>query len=340
MTARQTPLPACVPGGTTECSVVEAIDLALARALAEDEQVVVLGEDVGRNGGVFRATAGLRERFGPRRVIDTPLAENLIAGVAVGMATQGLKPVVEIQFMGFIFAALEHLVSHAARLRNRTRGRLTCPLTLRTPFGGGIHAPEHHSESLEALLAHIPGLTVVALSSPQTAYGLLLAAIRDPDPVIVLEPERLYRSVNAVVADDGRALPLGQCLTWRRGDDVTLVSWGAMVQDCLAAADALAREGIAAEVIDVASLRPLDMDTIADAVRASGRCVIVHDACRTGGFGAEIAARLGEDCFAELRAPVIRITAPDVIVPYARLETQYFPDVAAIVAAARQLMAA
>lgn len=321
-------------------TVVEAIDLALARALAEDDNVVVLGEDVGRNGGVFRATAGLRERFGPRRVVDTPLAENLIAGVAVGMASQGLRPVAEIQFMGFIFAALEHLVSHAARLRNRTRGRLSCPLTLRTPFGGGIHAPEHHSESVEALLAHIPGLKVVALSSPQSAYGLLLAAIRDPDPVIVLEPERLYRSVKAPVPDDGRALPLGQCLTWRRGDDVTLVSWGAMVQDCLTAADRLAQDGIAAEVIDVASLRPLDMDTIADAVRASGRCVIVHEACRSGGVGAEIAARLGEECFAALRAPVIRITAPDVIVPYARLEPLYLPGTDGIVAAARQLMAA
>ncbi|MDP2229165.1 MAG: alpha-ketoacid dehydrogenase subunit beta [Moraxellaceae bacterium] len=316
-------------------TVVEAIDLALARALAEDENVIVLGEDVSRNGGVFRATAGLRDRFGARRVIDTPLAETLIAGVAVGMAAQGLRPVVEIQFMGFIYAALEHLVSHAARLRNRTRGRLTCPLTLRTPFGGGIHAPEHHSESVEALLAHIPGLKVVAVSSPQTAYGLLLAAIRDPDPVIVLEPERLYRSLKAEVHDDGAALPLGQCLTWRRGDDVTLVSWGAMVQDCLQAADTLASTGIHAEVIDIASLRPLDMDTIADSVRHTGRCVIVHEACRTGGFGAEIAARLGEECFADLLAPVRRVTAPDVIVPYARLEPFYLPGVRDIVAAAR-----
>jgi pyruvate dehydrogenase E1 component beta subunit len=319
-------------------TVVEAVDLALARALSEDENVVLLGEDVGRNGGVFRATTGLRERFGPRRVMDTPLAENLIAGVAVGMATQGLRPVAEIQFMGFMYAALEHLVSHAARMRNRTRGRITCPLTVRMPFGGGIHAPEHHSESTEALLAHIPGLKVLAVSSPQTAYGLLLAAIRDPDPVIVLEPERLYRSLKAEVTDDGVALPLGQCLTWREGDDVTLVSWGACVQDCLLAAEQLAESGISAEVIDVASLRPLDMPTIVESVQHTGRCVVVHEACRTGGFGAEIVAQVTESAFASLRTAPRRVTAPDVIVPYLKLEPYYLPGVADIVAVVRDVM--
>jgi 2-oxoisovalerate dehydrogenase E1 component beta subunit len=319
-------------------TVVEAVDLALARALEEDANVVVLGEDVGRNGGVFRATVGLRERFGPRRVVDTPLAENLIAGVAVGMATQGLRPVAEIQFMGFMYAAMEHLVSHAARLRNRTRGRITCPLTLRMPFGGGIHAPEHHSESTEALLTHVPGLKVLAVSSPQTAYGLLLAAIRDPDPVIVLEPERLYRSVKADVQDDGVALPIGQCFTWREGDDVTLVSWGASVQDCLQAAEQLAADNISAEVIDVASLRPLDMVTIVESVQHTGRCVIVHEACRTGGFGGEIAAQLMEQTFADLRAAPRRVTAPDVIVPYLKLEPYYLPSVVDIVAAVREVM--
>lgn len=319
-------------------TVVEAVDLALARALSEDPNVVVLGEDVGRNGGVFRATVGLRERFGPRRVVDTPLAENLIAGVAVGMATEGLRPVAEIQFMGFMYAAMEHLVSHAARLRNRTRGRITCPLTLRMPFGGGIHAPEHHSESTEALLTHVPGLKVLAVSSPQTAYGLLLAAIRDPDPVIVLEPERLYRSLKADVQDDGEALPIGQCLTWREGDDVTLVSWGAAVQDCLQAAEQLAADNISAEVIDVASLRPLDMATIVESVRHTGRCVIVHEACRTGGFGGEIAAQLVEQTFADLLAAPRRVAAPDVIVPYLKLEPYYLPGVADIVAAVRDVM--
>jgi 2-oxoisovalerate dehydrogenase E1 component beta subunit len=319
-------------------TVVEAVGLALARALEEDPDVVVLGEDVGRNGGVFRATAGLRDRFGPRRVVDTPLAESLIAGVAVGMATQGLRPVAEIQFMGFMYAAMEHLVSHAARLRNRTRGRLTCPLTLRMPFGGGIHAPEHHSESTEAMLTQIPGLKVLAVSSPQTAYGLLLAAIRDPDPVIVLEPERFYRSLKAEVQDDGEALQIGQCLTWRKGDDVTLVSWGAAVQDCLQAAEQLAADNISVEVIDVASLRPLDMVTIVDSVRHTGRCVIVHEACRTGGFGGEIVAQLVEQAFADLRTAPRRVTAPDVIVPYLKLEPYYLPGIADIVAAVRDVM--
>ncbi|HET8730808.1 MAG TPA: alpha-ketoacid dehydrogenase subunit beta [Moraxellaceae bacterium] len=317
-----------------QITLVEAIDLALARALTEDANVIVLGEDVGRNGGVFRATAGLRERFGPRRVIDTPLAENLIAGLSVGMAVQGLRPVAEIQFFGFIYAALEHLVSHAARLRNRTRGRLSCPLTVRAPFGGGIHAPEHHSESTEALLTHIPGLKVVAASSPRTAYGLLLAAIRDPDPVIVLEPERLYRSIKEEVEDDGQSLPIGQCLTWRQGQDLTLIAWGAAVHDCLLAATELSREGIDAEVIDIASLRPLDMPTIIDSVAATQRCIIVHEACRSGGFGAEIAARLAESGV-PLRTPLRRVTAPDVIVPYLRLEPLYLPGVADIVRAAR-----
>lgn len=319
-------------------TVVEAVDMALARALSEDNNVILLGEDVGRNGGVFRATVGLRERFGNRRVLDTPLAESLIVGLAVGMATRGLRPVAEIQFMGFMYAGLEQLISHASRMRNRTRGRLSCPLTLRMPFGGGIHAPEHHSESTEALLTHIPGLKVLAVSSPQTAYGLLLAAIRDPDPVIVLEPERLYRSLKADVNDDGQALPIGQCLTWRRGDDVTLVSWGAAVQDCLSAAEQLADENISAEVIDVASLRPLDMASIIDSVQHTGRCVIVHEACRTGGLGADIAACLAEECFTDLRAPLRRVTAPDVIVPYLKLEPYYLPGIDDIVCAVHEVL--
>lgn len=319
-------------------SVVEAIDLALARAMSEDENVVILGEDVGINGGVFRATSGLRQRFGPRRVLDTPLAENLIAGISVGMASQGLRPVMEIQFFGFIYAALEQLISHAARMRNRTRGRLTCPLTVRVPFGGGIHAPEHHSESTEALLTHIPGLKIVALSSPQTAYGLLLAAIRDPDPVIVLEPERIYRSIKQTVEDNGIALPIGRCFTWREGDDITLISWGAAVQDCLVAAEQLQALNISVEVIDVASLRPLDMATILDSVTYTGRCIIVHEACRTGGFGGEIAARVAESAHADLKAPIRRVTAPDVIVPYFQLEPVYAPTVSDIIDAAHVVM--
>lgn len=321
-------------------NLVEAVDLALARALTEDERVVILGEDVGRNGGVFRATVGLRERFGSKRVLDTPLAETLIAGVAVGMSTQGLRPVAEIQFFGFIYAALEHLISHAARLRNRTRGRISCPLTIRVPFGGGIHAPEHHSESTEALLTHIPGLKVVALSSPRTAYGLLLAAIRSPDPVIVLEPERIYRSFKEDVNDDGKELALEQCLIWRKGTDVTLVAWGATVQDCLQAADELAAKGISAEVIDVACLKPLDMTTIIRSVALTGRCLIVQEAVKSGGLGSEIAARLADDAFYALRAPIRIVSPPDVIVPYFRLEPAYLPQIGDIVAAASALVEA
>jgi pyruvate dehydrogenase E1 component beta subunit len=321
-------------------NLVEAVDLALARALSEDERVIILGEDVGKNGGVFRATVGLRERFGAKRVLDTPLAETLIAGIAVGMSTQGLRPVAEIQFMGFIYAALEHLISHAARLRNRTRGRISCPLTLRVPFGGGIHAPEHHSESTEALLTHIAGLKVVALSSPRTAYGLLLAAIRSNDPVIVLEPERIYRKFKEEVIDDGQQINLEQCLIWRKGKDLTLVAWGAMVQDCLIAAEQLAQQGIDAEVIDVACLKPLDMTTIINSVALTGRCMIVQEAVKSGGLGSDIAARLADKAFYALRSPIKIISPPDVIVPYFKLEQAYLPQIANIIQASRALMEA
>src|SRR5919108_5028302 len=237
-------------------TLVEAINRALAYEMAADPAVVLLGEDVGQNGGVFRATVGLQQRFGSERVLDTPLAELLISGVCVGMAAQGLKPVGEIQFMGFIYPCIDQLVNHAARLRHRTQGRLSCPMVLRTPHGGGIRAPEHHSESTEAMLAHIPGLRVVIPSSPERAYGLLLAAIRDPDPVVFLEPTRLYRAAKAEVDDNGEALPLDVAFVLREGSDVTLISWGAMVRETLAAAEALAADGITATVIDVATLKP------------------------------------------------------------------------------------
>ncbi len=245
-----------------EVTLVEAVNLALARAMSEDEDVVVYGEDVGLNGGVFRATVDLQERFGAERVVDTPLSETLIGGMAVGMAAQGLKPVAEIQFMGFIYPAIDQLLNHASRMRTRTRGRLTCPMVLRTPHGGGIHAPEHHSEATETLLIHIPGLRVVIPSSPARAYGLLLASIRDPDPVVFLEPTRIYRLARQEVVDDGEALPLDVCFTLREGSDITLVTWGAMVHETLEAADALAEQGVSAEVIDAATLKPLDMSTI------------------------------------------------------------------------------
>ena len=314
-------------------SMLEAINRALHRAMAEDENVVVLGEDVGVNGGVFRATAGLRESFGFKRVIDTPLAETMISGLAVGMAAQGLKPVLEIQFLGFVYPAMDHLVSHAARMRNRTRGRLSCPLVLRSPMGAGIRAPEHHSESIEAMFAHIPGLRVLIPSSPARAYGLLLAAIDDPDPVIFLEPTRLYRMNPQALADDGKRLPLDSCFTLREGGDLTLISWGASIHESLQAAEQLAERGVSVEVIDVACIKPLDLDTLEASVRKTGRCVIVHEAPKSCGVGAEIAASLYERALLDLQAPIQRVTAPDIPPPLYRLESLYIPSVADIVAA-------
>ena len=318
-----------------QVTLVEAVNMALARAMTDDAAVVVLGEDVGVNGGVFRATVDLQKRFGAERVLDTPLAELLISGLCVGMASQGLRPVGEIQFMGFIYPCIDQLANHASRLRNRTQGRLTCPMVLRVPHGGGIRAPEHHSESTEAMLAHIPGLRVVIPSSPEHAYGLLLAAIRDPDPVVFLEPTRIYRAAKGEVDDDGVALPLDVAFVLREGRDVTLISWGATVRETLAAADALDAEGISAEVIDLATLKPFDEDTVLASVARTGRCVIVHEAARTGGFGGEIAALIAERGLTSLMAPIARVTGYDTIMPLPRLEQHYIPSVGRIVAAGR-----
>jgi 2-oxoisovalerate dehydrogenase E1 component beta subunit len=323
-----------------EHTLLEAVNLALGRAMAEDDRVLVLGEDVGVVGGVFRATDGLLQTFGPNRVFDTPLAETGIAGVAVGLAVQGFRPVAEIQFMGFIYAAIDQLANHAARMRTRTRGRQSCPLVLRAPFGGGIHAPEHHSESAEAMLAHIPGLRVVIPSSPRTAYGLLLAAIRDPDPVVFLEPKRLYRSAREAFEDDGKSLPLDQCRIVRPGKDLTLVTWGAMVEETLAAAEQLSDEGVAAEVVDVATIKPLDGETICESVGRTGRLVIVHEAPVTGGFGAEVAACVAERALYSLQAPILRVAGYDTVMPLARLEHHYMPSVSRIVRAARDTLEA
>lgn len=321
-----------------EIALVEAINLALARAMSDDPTVVLLGEDVGANGGVFRATMGLQQRFGNERVLDTPLAETLIAGMSIGMAAQGLRPVMEIQFMGFIYSVIDQMISHAARLRNRTRGRITCPLVLRAPFGGGIHAPEHHSESTETIFAHIPGLRVVMPSSPARAYGLLLAAIRDPDPVVFLEPKRIYRLVKQEVEDTGEALPLDVCYILREGRDITLVSWGASVYETVRAAEQLAQEGIDAEVIDLATIKPLDMDTILHSVEKTGRCVIVHEAARTCGVGAEIAAQLAEYGLMSLLAPVQRVTGYDVVMPLYRNENWYMIDTQRIIDTVKETM--
>ena len=323
---------------SNEITLVEAVNLALARALEEDPQVLVLGEDVGIDGGVFRATEGLFERFGQDRVFDTPLSEAGIGGLGVGLAAQGFRPVAEIQFMGFIYPAIDQLVNHASRLRTRTRGRLTCPLVLRAPYGGGIHAPEHHSESTEAMLAHIPGLRVVIPSSPSRAYGLLLASIRDPDPVVFLEPKRIYRTVRESIVDDGDAQPLDRCFRLKEGKDLTLVAWGAMIEKVLGAASELEQEGIEAEVIDVATLTPLDFPTILASAEKTGRCVIVHEAPLTAGYGAEIAARLADEGLFFLRAPVKRVTGFDTVMPLARLEEHYMPSTERILASAREVL--
>lgn len=322
---------------THNLSIIEAINLALKHEMQHDDSVVVLGEDIGRNGGVFRATLGLLDQFGDRRVIDTPLAETLVAAMSIGMATQGLKPVAEIQFSGFLYPCVDQVVNHAARMRNRTRGRLSCPMVIRAPNGGGIHAPEHHSESLETTFAQMPGLRVVCPSNPARAYGLLLAAIRDPDPVVFLEPTRCYRLFKQPVEDDGEALELDTCFVEREGSHVTLVSWGAMMHDTRLAADALAEQGISAEVIDVATLKPLDMDTILASVSKTGRCVIIQEAPRAGGWASEIAANLAEHGLLSLFAPVMRVSGYDTIMPLARSERVYIPDTTRILNEVRKV---
>jgi 2-oxoisovalerate dehydrogenase E1 component beta subunit len=321
-----------------EVTMVAAIAMALARSMAEDERVIVLGEDVAVNGGVFRATDGLLQRFGEERVMDTPLAETVIAGMSIGLAAQGFRPVAEFQFMGFIYPALDQLVCHGGRLRNRTRGRLSCPLVFRSPMGAGIRAPEHHSESTEAMFAHTPGIRVVIPSSPARAYGLLLSAIADPDPVVFLEPTRLYRSQKEEVEDNGHGLPLDTCFVLREGTDITLVTWGPAVRETLAAAQTLAGEGLSAEVIDVATVSPMDFETILASVEKTGRLVIVHEAPRNCGVGAEVAARVAERGLLSLQAPIERVTAPDTVVPLSRLETAYMPSEKAILEAARRVV--
>lgn len=320
-----------------DLTLIEAVNLAMASEMRRDPSVVVLGEDIGRNGGVFRATLGLLDAFGADRVIDTPLAETLVAAMAIGLSTQGIKAVAEIQFSGFMYPCVDQVVNHATRYRNRTRGRLSCPLVIRAPNGGGIHAPEHHSESLETTFAHMPGLRVVAPSSPARAYGLLLAAIRDPDPVIFLEPTRLYRLFKQAVADDGEALPLDTCFVDRSGTDITLVSWGAMMHDTRIAADRLADEGISAEIIDVATIKPLDLDTILGSVARTGRCVIISESARAGGWASEIAAGLAEHGLLSLYAPVMRVAGYDTPIPLAKQERVYIPDVSRILHEVRKI---
>ena len=319
-------------------TLVEAVNQAIAYEMTHDNNVVVFGEDIAVNGGVFRATVGLLEKFGPERVLDTPLAESMIAGMAIGMSTQGLKPIAEFQFMGFIYSAVDQILSHAARMRNRTRGRLHCPIVFRAPYGGGIHAPEHHSESMEAMFAHIPGIRVVIPSSPAKAYGLLLAAIRNPDPVLFLEPKRIYRLVKQEVEDNGVALPLDKCFIVKSGTDVTVVTWGAMIKETMIAAEQLESRGVSAEIIDLATISPIDMETILASVEKTSRCVIVHEAPRSCGVGAEIAAQLAEYAFDVLSAPIQRVAGYDTVMPYAQLEKYYMPSVERIIKAVNGVM--
>jgi pyruvate dehydrogenase E1 component beta subunit len=270
--------------------------------------------------------------------MDTPLAEAMIAGLSVGMAAQGLKPVPEIQFMGFMFPAFNQIATAVARMRNRTRGRISLPMVIRMPYGGGIHAPEHHSESTETLFAHTPGLRVVVPSNPTRAYGLLLAALRDPDPVIFLEPKRVYRIVKHEVENNGEAYPLDTCFIDRDGDDITLVSWGAMMHETLLAAEEMSKKGISCEVIDVATIAPMDMDTIITSVEKTGRCIIVQEAVRTAGMGSEIAAELAEKALLSLIAPIGRVTGYDTVMPYAKLENHYMPSVERITDEVQKVM--
>ncbi|HUP15002.1 MAG TPA: alpha-ketoacid dehydrogenase subunit beta [Acidimicrobiia bacterium] len=319
-------------------TIAQALNDALDLALGKDETVVVMGEDVGRTGGVFRITDGLYQRYGSDRVIDTPVAESAIVGVGFGMAIAGMRPVLELQFMGFSYPAYDQIINHVARIRNRSRHRFTAPMVIRIPFGGGIGAAEHHSESMEAIYAHIPGLKVVAPSTPFDAKGLLLAAIEDPDPVIFLEPIRLYRAVKEDVPDGWYTQPLGEARVETEGTDVTLITWGAMTKEARQAVSTLAAGGIAAELIDLRSLVPLDEDAIVSSVEKTGRAVVIHEAPRTGGFGAEIAALIQERSLYALSAPVQRVTGWDTVFPLKRSEHHYLPSVERIVAAVRRTL--
>jgi pyruvate dehydrogenase E1 component beta subunit len=321
----------------TSRTLAQALNHALDTALAELDEVIVMGEDVGRTGGVFRITDGLRERHGPDRVFDTPLAESGIVGVGLGLAIAGMRPVMELQFMGFSYPAFDQVVSHVSRIRHRSRHRFTAPLVIRIPYGGGIGAAEHHSESTEALYAHTPGLKVVVPSRPSDAAGMLRAAIEDPDPVIFLEPIRLYRSVKEEMLDKP-VCPLGTASVERFGGDVTLIAWGAMMKETREAAEKLAASGVSAELVDLRSLAPLDVEPLVESVRKTGRAVVIHEAPRTAGLGAEIIAQLQERCAYDLEAPVVRVTGWDTVVPLKMGEHHYLPSAQRIVAAASEVL--
>jgi pyruvate dehydrogenase E1 component beta subunit len=321
-----------------EVNLAQALNGALATALGSDERVILLGEDIGRTGGVFRITDGLRDRFGESRVFDTPVAESGIVGTAFGMAVAGLRPVAEIQFLGFSYPAYDQIINHVARIRNRTNHRFTAPMVIRIPYGGGIGAAEHHSESTEAIYAHVPGIKVVVPSTPRDARGLLLAAIEDPDPVMFLEPIRLYRAVEEDIPDIYYTVDIGPIRVERPGEDLTLISWGAMMKETRAAANALEDDGVSVDVIDVRTLSPLDRAGILESVEKTGRAVVVHEAPLTGGLAGEIAATIQEQALYSLQAPVRRVAGWDTIFPLKQSEGHYLPTVERIVAAAHETL--
>ena len=304
-------------------SLGKALNAGLRRAMEQSDRVLLMGEDIGPLGGVFRVTEGLQKRFGGARVFDTPLAESGIIGLSIGMAMGGLHPVPEIQFEGFLGPAYDQICSHAARMRSRTRGAFTVPMTIRIPVGGGIHAPELHSDSPEAIYAHTPGLKVVMPSSPYDAKGLLTSCLREPDPVLFFEPKRIYRAIREEVPEDEYTLPLGVARTVCEGTDLTIVSWGASVVQCM---QAIEKSEQSIELIDLRTIYPFDMDAVATSVKKTGRCVVVHEAPLTCGFGSEIAARIMERCFLELEAPVQRVAGYDTTMPYYKMELDYLPD--------------
>lgn len=320
-------------------TLLEAVQDALRLEMAADDRVILLGEDIGKAGGVFRVTEGLQACYGRARVMDTPIAEAGIVGMAVGMAIADLRPVAEIQFMGFLYPAFDQIISHVGRMRNRSRGRFTCPLVIRMPYGGGIHPPEHHSESTEAILVHTPGIKVVVPATPYDAKGLLISAIRCPDPVIFLEPKRIYRAVRQEIPDELYTVPLGEARIVQEGSDVTVIAWGAMLHEVLQAAEQLGDEGVDLEVIDLRTLSPLDVPAMIRSVEKTGRAVVVHEAARTGGLGAEIVAQINEKALLSLEAPVERVSGFDTVFPLPQLEKYYLPNAERIIGAVRRVLA-
>jgi pyruvate dehydrogenase E1 component beta subunit len=318
----------------TEMTMLEAIRNALDYEMGKDKTVCVFGEDVGANGGVFRVTDGLQKKHGEKRVFDTPLAESAIVGSAIGMAIAGLKPIAEVQFSGFMYPAFDQLISHASRIRTRSRGKYTCPLVVRTPYSGGVHAPEHHSESMETLYAHTPGLKIVIPSTPADAKGLLISAIRDEDPVVFFESKKLYHSAKGDVPEGEHVVEIGKARVVQEGTDLSIITWGSMVCVCEDAAKELG----SVEIIDLRSIYPFDMDAVLAAVKKTGKVLIVHEAPRTAGFGSEIAAQIAEKGIFYLKGPVLRVTGYDTVMPLYKLEDWYLPNVAKVVHAGKKLL--